>query len=64
MEKYRIENIQKVRLNNRELKGFDAYKYEKDSNAYVFCGKQYAPVKTANKNLVDRITETNGYCRY
>jgi len=64
MKKYRIENIQKVYFNNRLLKSFRAFKFESSQNAYIFCGLHYAPAKTSNKNLVNFITESNGYCKY
>ena len=51
MEKYRIENIQKAKLNRRNVKLFKAFGYDKESNAYIFCGHFEAPAKTANKNL-------------
>jgi len=55
MEKYRIENIQKVTLNSRAVKLFKAYKYDAEQRAYVFCGQFEAPAKTANKNLANFI---------
>ena len=51
MEKYRIEDIQKVKVNGRNVKLFKAFEYDKNSNAYIFCGQFEAPAKTANKNL-------------
>ena len=51
MEKYRIEDIQKVKVNGRNVKLFKAFEYDKNSNAYIFCGQFQAPAKTANKNL-------------
>ena len=55
MCKYRIENIQKVCLNGRNVKLFKAFEYDKDSHAYIFIGQFDAPLKTANKNLRNHI---------
>jgi hypothetical protein len=55
MEKYRIESIQKVRLNGNDVKIFKAYELNKEKDAYVFSGQFSAPLKTANKNLVNFI---------
>ena len=55
MEKYRIESIQKVKLNGRNVKLFKAFEYSEEQNAYVFIGQFEAPAKTANKNLCDFI---------
>jgi hypothetical protein len=51
MGKYRIENIQKVKLNGRNVKLFKVFEYCEEQNAYVFIGQFEAPAKTANKNL-------------
>ena len=56
-EQYRIENIQKVTLNGRSVKLFKAYELNAEKDAYVFCGQFSAPVKTANKNLVNFIDQ-------
>lgn len=53
MSNYRIESVQKVTLNGRNVKLFKAYK--KEGDAYVFCGQYSAPAKTANKNLTQFI---------
>ena len=50
MSEYKIENVQRVRLNNREMKLFSVYRLV--DNSYVFAGKYSAPAKTANKNLI------------
>ena len=55
MEKYRIENIQKAKLNRRNVKIFTALEYDKNQQAYVFVGKYTAPAKTADKNLINFI---------
>jgi hypothetical protein len=55
MEKYRIENIQKAKLNRRNVKLFKAFGYDKNQQAYVFVGKYTAPAKTADKNLINFI---------
>lgn len=51
MEKYRIENIQKVVLNKREVILFNAFKYDDDQNAYIFCGQYEAPKNTDDEKL-------------
>jgi hypothetical protein len=55
MKTYRIENIQKIRLNGKNVKVFKAYK--KSANAYVFIGQFIANAQTSNKNLVNFIVE-------
>jgi hypothetical protein len=50
---YRIQGIQKVRLNGKEVKAFEVLELKGD--AYVFIGTRTAPAKTANKNLVNFI---------
>lgn len=50
-EKYRIENVQTARYNNRPVKIFSAYEYNENQNAYIFIGKFTAPKMTTNKNL-------------
>ena len=56
-EKYRIENIQKVILNGRDVKLFSAFKYDEKSGAYIFIGQFEAPASAANKNLKNYIEE-------
>ena len=56
-ERYRIEDIQKATVNGKAVKIFSVYEYDSNSNAYIFCGKFSAPIKTANKNLVNFIDE-------
>ena len=51
MSEYKIENVQRVRLNNREMKLFSVYRLV--DNAYVYAGRYSAPAKTANKNLIN-----------
>jgi hypothetical protein len=51
MEKYRIENIQKAKVNGVNVKLFHAYEYDKEGCAYVHIGQFSAPGKTANKDL-------------
>ena len=46
---YRIENIRKLTINDKNVKAFDAY--VKQGAAFVFFGAYTAPVKTANKDL-------------
>jgi len=55
MEKYRIENIETVRLNGRNIKLFHAYEYDSEDHAYVHVGQFEAPAKTADKNLKNYI---------
>ena len=57
MERYRIENIEKITFNGRKLKLFNAYEYSEDHCAYILIGKFSAPVKTANKNLEKYIVQ-------
>jgi hypothetical protein len=51
MKKYRIENIQKAKVNGVNVKLFHAYEYDKESDAYIHIGQFSAPAKTANKDL-------------
>ena len=51
MKKYRIENIQKAKVNGVNVKLFNAYEYDKESDAYIHIGQFQAPGKTANKDL-------------
>jgi len=57
MEKYRIKNIQNANLNNLSVILFDAYKYDADSKAYIFCGEFIADENTPENNLVNFITK-------
>lgn len=57
MEKYRIEDIQKVTLNGRSVKLFKAYELDDERTAYLFCGLFEAPVKTSDENLVNFIPD-------
>jgi hypothetical protein len=57
MEKYRIENIQKAKLNGVNVKLFNAYEYDEESNAYIHIGQFSAPAKTANKDLENFIDD-------
>jgi hypothetical protein len=57
MEKYRIENIQRAYVGDKEVKLFEAYELNKEKDAYVFCGQFSAPKKTSNKNLVNFINQ-------
>ena len=56
-EQFRIENIQKATLNGRKIKLFNAFEYDNDAKAYVFCGQFAAPQRTPNYKLVNFITE-------
>jgi hypothetical protein len=51
MSTYRIGNVQRVKLNNREVKLFSVYRLV--DNAYVYAGRYSAPAKIANKNLIN-----------
>ena len=53
MSEYRVENIEIIRLNGKNVKSFKAFKDNGD--AYIYCGTFYAPAKTANKRLTDFI---------
>lgn len=55
MEKYRIEEIEKVRWNGRKVKIFKAFEYDKNAGAYIFCGQFVAPVRTKNDDLENYI---------
>lgn len=55
MEKYRIENIQKVTLNGRQVKLFKAFEYDAHAKAYIFCGQFEAPQNTSNDKLASYI---------
>jgi len=48
-ENFRIENIRKARFNGQFVKTFSAF--EKQGDAFVFCGHFTAPAFTPNKNL-------------
>jgi len=50
-ERYRMENIQKVKLNGRDKIIFDAYEYNYEQKAYIFHGQYFAPVNTKPENL-------------
>ena len=52
---YRIENIQNVKLNGKNVKLFKAYKYDKDSHSYVYYGQFEAPEKVSNNSLENYI---------
>ena len=52
---YEIKNIAKVTYNNKKVKLFEAWQIV--DNARIFAGRFTAPVKTANKNLGNYITE-------
>lgn len=54
-DRYRIENVQKVTLNGKSVKLFNAYEYDAESHAYIHIGQFAAPARTANKKLVDYI---------
>jgi len=54
-DQFRIEDIQRVCLNGRNVKLFKAYEFDKNSQAYIFCGQFEAPVRTPNKNLLNYI---------
>ena len=56
MERYRIQDIQKVTLNGRKVKLFKAFELSKDKHAYIFCGQFSAPQRTPNSRLVEYIT--------
>ena len=49
--KTKITDIQRVRLNNKEVKLFKVW--EEENNTWVFAGQFSAPAKTTNKNLMD-----------
>jgi hypothetical protein len=51
MNRYRIENIEKVYLNGKLVKTFKAFKLNEEETAYIFCGQFSAPARTANKYL-------------
>ena len=55
MEKYRIENIQKIHMNGRLVKRFKAFKYSSDQKAYVFWGYFEAPENTPSHKLENYI---------
>lgn len=46
---YRIEKVQIIILNGKQVKAFHAY--VKQGDAFVFQGAYTAPIRTANKNL-------------
>ncbi len=51
MERYRIENVQRVMLNGRDAKLFNAYEYDQESGDYIFCGQYEAPPETPDHEL-------------
>ena len=55
--KFRIEDIQKVKVNGRNVKLFKAFEYDEEQNAYIFCEQIEAPANTANKNLENFINK-------
>ena len=54
-DQYRIENIQKVKLNGKNVKLFKAYQYDNEQETYVFVGQFQAPSRTPNYLLLDYI---------
>ena len=52
---YRIENIQKVKLNGKKVKLFKAWRYDNELESYVFVGQFQAPARTLARDLLDYI---------
>jgi hypothetical protein len=53
LSKFRITDVQKATVNGRNVKLFKAYRLM--DGVYVFVGQFTAPVRTANKNLMQFI---------
>jgi len=57
MRKYRIENIEKARLNGRNVKVFQLFEY---CNGYFgYKGSYDVPVRIANKNIIEYLHYNN-----
>jgi len=64
MEKYRIENVEKARLNGRNVKLFQLFElfvcHENENNfVYMYKGSYDVPVRTANKNIIEYLQHNN-----
>jgi hypothetical protein len=55
MKKYEARNIRKGMYNGSKVKFFELWEHAGD--AWVFAGHHTAPVRTANKRLVDYALE-------
>lgn len=51
MEKYEARAIEKGTFNGQKVKMFELWKYM--GGAWIFAGRYVAPIRTANKRLVE-----------
>jgi len=57
MKKYRIENIEKARLNGRNVKLFQLFECCRD--CFEYKGSYDVPARIANKNIIEYLHYNN-----